>query len=490
MADDKPLPGGYIVGEMVYYIEPSQTDNGDGSFAFNGDRVVYGEQGEVKGPSPPGVFEGQLQIKFPNNKGIVHCRPAEELSRSPPPPLPGGYTLGEKVYYTETSEVLDNGDRLVHGEQGEVTGPGEEAGLLSIKFPNNKKHIDCSLDELSRSPPGPLPGGYTVGEKVYFVGASETIGNGDGYTSFNGDRVVHGEQGEVMGLSTGEWGENMLQIKFPNNKGIINCELLHLSRLPPPLLPGGYTVGEMIYFGGANQSFDNGDRLVHGEQGEVVGPSTTKTFIDCSMALNSRLLIKFPSNQGVGVNCRVDELSRSPPPPLPGGYTVGEKVYFLGANETQNDGERLVHGEQGEVMGPSIKYGGSLRIKFPINKRNISCVLPSLSRSPPPPLPGGYKAGEKLYYIGAGETVSTGDRIVYGEQGEVMGPAVAKRLGEERLAIKFPNNKGLIACLRGNLSRSPPPPLPGGYTRRDGLFRRSRQPDVRERRPPHVRRAG
>ena len=50
-----------------------------------------------------------------------------------------------------------------------------------------------------------------------------------------------------------------------------------------------------------------------------------------------------------------------------------------------------------------------------------------------PPLPGGY-AGEILYYIGANFTADNGDRLVHGEQGEVMGP----KPGEERLAIKFP----------------------------------------------------
>ena len=84
------LLGGYTVGEMVYHIGASEA-------FLNGDRLVHGEQGEVIGPSPPGEFEGRLQIKFPNNKGIVHCRPADDLSRSPLPPLPGGYTLGEKL---------------------------------------------------------------------------------------------------------------------------------------------------------------------------------------------------------------------------------------------------------------------------------------------------------------------------------------------------------------------------------------------------------
>ena len=53
------------------------------------------------------------------------------------------------------------------------------------------------------------------------------------------------------------------------------------------------------------------------------------------------------------VSCMLDEVSRYPPPPLPGGYTVGEKLYFLGMNlQTFECGNRIVHGEQGEVVGP------------------------------------------------------------------------------------------------------------------------------------------
>ena len=136
--------------------------------------------------------------------------PLDELSRSPAPPLPGGYKVGEKLYYIGASQTWDDGDRLVHGEQGEVTGPGEWEGLLEIKFPNNKDTIGCPLDELSRSPPPPLPGGYKLGEKLYFIGASQTFDNGD--------RLVHGEQGEVMGPGTGKW-EGTAGDQVPEQQG-------------------------------------------------------------------------------------------------------------------------------------------------------------------------------------------------------------------------------------------------------------------------------
>ena len=146
---------------------------------------------------------------------------------------------------------------------------------------------------------------------------------------------------------------------------------------PPPPLPGGYQMGEMLYFTGYSETFDDGNRLVHGQQGEVVGPDLSEQ--------DRRIKMRFAGNTGV-IGCLLLTLSRDPPPPLPGGYQLGDMVQYLGSGRTYDDGDRLTHGQQGEVMGPSIKYGGSLRIKFPINKRNISCVLPSLSRSPPPPV--------------------------------------------------------------------------------------------------------
>ena len=43
------------------------------------------------------------------------------MSRDAPPPLPGGYTVGEKVFYTDSSDTFDDGNKVVHGQQGEVT---------------------------------------------------------------------------------------------------------------------------------------------------------------------------------------------------------------------------------------------------------------------------------------------------------------------------------------------------------------------------------
>ena len=76
------------------------------------------------------------------------------MSRAAPPPLPGGYKLGEKVFFTGASETFPNGDKLVHGQQGEVVGPAtsetHKGKGVSVLFPGNKDSVQCLLTEVRR----------------------------------------------------------------------------------------------------------------------------------------------------------------------------------------------------------------------------------------------------------------------------------------------------------------------------------------------------
>ena len=104
--------------------------------------------------------------QVPEQQGNINCK-LNRLSRSPPPLLPGGYTVGEKLYFTEDSQTVSTGDRLVHGEQGEVMPGTSNQGCLEIKFSNNKRVISCTLNSALTA-----AAGYTVGEKIYYLGAS------------------------------------------------------------------------------------------------------------------------------------------------------------------------------------------------------------------------------------------------------------------------------------------------------------------------------
>ena len=67
--------------------------------------------------------------------------------------LPGGYKVGEKVFYTGASQTLSNGDKLVHGQQGEVMGTGfgyDKDQRVAVRFPGNNWSVGCSLTTVRR----------------------------------------------------------------------------------------------------------------------------------------------------------------------------------------------------------------------------------------------------------------------------------------------------------------------------------------------------
>ena len=92
---------------------------------------------------------------------LTLCRTSSaQISRIPPPPLKGGYEVGEKLFYTWPSRTFEhNGTtyKLVQGQQGEVMGPGtgqhEPKGTgLAMLFPGNKGCVDCVLAKVSLPP--------------------------------------------------------------------------------------------------------------------------------------------------------------------------------------------------------------------------------------------------------------------------------------------------------------------------------------------------
>ena len=77
-----------------------------------------------------------------------------QVSRESPPPLPGGYVLGEQVYFTGSSKSFKDGNRLEHGKQGEVVGPATSETLkgkgVAVLFPGIKGAVDCFLSCVRR----------------------------------------------------------------------------------------------------------------------------------------------------------------------------------------------------------------------------------------------------------------------------------------------------------------------------------------------------
>ena len=81
--------------------------------------------------------------------------PPAQLGRAPPPPLPGGYALGERVVYVAEDYTFASGNKLTRGAAGEVMGPTaveHVAGKgLSVLFPGNKSTVACELADLRRA---------------------------------------------------------------------------------------------------------------------------------------------------------------------------------------------------------------------------------------------------------------------------------------------------------------------------------------------------
>ena len=76
-----------------------------------------------------------------------------------------------------------------------------------------------------------------------------------------------------------------------------------------------------------------------------------------------------------------------------------------------------------------------------------------VSRDPPPPLPGGYKLGEKVFFTGASHTFPSGNKLVHGQQGEVVGPHTGENIMGEGVTVLFPGNKGIVGCYLVSVSR-------------------------------------
>ena len=145
--------------------------------------------------------------------------------------------MNEMAFYTGPStcpsEVLANGDRYVHGAQCEVQGPTEDAfgDWLSVKFKDNKDNMDCAISDLSRAPPRALPGGFALGEMVFFVGSTQR------QSSVDDEHATYGGLGEVMGPSDDKADE--LSMLFRGNKSAVGCHPSELSRIAPQMVAAG-----------------------------------------------------------------------------------------------------------------------------------------------------------------------------------------------------------------------------------------------------------
>ena len=127
-----------------------------------------------------------VAVMFPGNRTLINCS-LDQLSRAPPPPLPDGYAVGEKVYFTHDSQTVTTGGKLTHGQAGERDGaPGERQPLLRSlhvrEVPGEQAQRLLLLDQLTTYRRRRCRAEAAVGEKVYYIEDSQTIPSGNKLT--------------------------------------------------------------------------------------------------------------------------------------------------------------------------------------------------------------------------------------------------------------------------------------------------------------------
>ena len=206
------------------------------------------------------------------------------------------------------------------------------------------------------------------------------------------------------------------------------------SATVPGLLPGGYTCGERIYYTGPSKTFPTGNKVTHGQEGEVTGQPDSDHPV-----FGKGVRVMFPGNTQKAMSVFLEHLSRIPPPPLPGGYALGDKVYYTGKSMTIRSNQ-YTHGQLGVVTGQPERgnpmFGKGVVVMF--SESNVNVYLPEISRTPPT-LPGGFAVGEMVF--------STALK----RYGHVIGGAQSGY--PNYLSVQFPGYKGSIECGIDDLSR-------------------------------------
>jgi hypothetical protein len=286
--------------------------------------------------------------------------------------LPGGYQTGDVVHFSGARQTFGDGDQLEFGVAGVVLGlsfPVDLAPRIAVRFHGHKEHTNVRLNEISKIRPE-IPGGYKVGEKVFWIGENESLSSGE--------RLEFGMQGEVMGRATqgGCIDDTCVAVQFKGNQRVTDVLLDLISSSQPSIL-GNFKSGERVYFTGAAQQFADGDRLDFAHPGEVLGRVRPGGDRD-----NERIAVKFDGNKNYTA-VRLNEISQAVPV-IPGGYSVGDRVCWRGGKRKLTDGDTLELGLQGKVMGrAALRLDGKdelrLIVRFDGRSKNTPVMITAVA---------------------------------------------------------------------------------------------------------------
>ena len=79
------------------------------------------------------------------------------------------YHFGEVVYFVAGSQHIEPAGRVIYGEECTVTDPELVKEKLEVRVTRLNQHIECFVNELTTTPPPPLPDGYDLDERAFYM---------------------------------------------------------------------------------------------------------------------------------------------------------------------------------------------------------------------------------------------------------------------------------------------------------------------------------
>ena len=74
-----------------------------------------------------------------------------------PTQLPGGFEVGQEVFYTSSLVTFKSGNKVAYGLRGQVSGLAEKEGNIEVQFEGNPAPVDVPIGKLSSTKPPEPP---------------------------------------------------------------------------------------------------------------------------------------------------------------------------------------------------------------------------------------------------------------------------------------------------------------------------------------------
>eukprot|EP00929_Paragymnodinium_shiwhaense_P061834 TRINITY_DN30894_c0_g1_i2.p1 TRINITY_DN30894_c0_g1~~TRINITY_DN30894_c0_g1_i2.p1 ORF type:complete len:3837 (-),score=1261.56 TRINITY_DN30894_c0_g1_i2:66-11576(-) len=489
-------------GDIVYYAAANER-------LTTGETVAYGERGQVL--QAPVQDDEYIIVRFSKYEGPVHMDLLSDDAL--PREFTGGWRVGDAVYYSAATEMLESGEQVIYGERGTVAGPtpGEE-DHLAVQFSNYFGPVHLEFLSTER-PEEEMPGDFKLGDVVFYRGKTEALATGE--------RVVQGEKGEVVGPAPGE--PDHINVWFMEYQGPVHLSLLRMatdrdlaaeaeaadSEGAAAALPGllaseppneakemnrrqraeDMTSAEKRAKDVAKWREEISARRALEERRWKVKEALWQQEEEVTRSREKQARVDFEARAQLILSRVQGQLGGMPLTPSDASASLseakhledaavmsarelkdGDMVYYAAATETLGNGDRVVYGHGGTVMGLSLdeegnKEKGFVIVEFEEYTGPVEVKL--LSRElPPVELIGGWRVGDIAYYGAATEALLDDEFVDYGAPGEITGPLPGEA---DHLCIKFPAYHGPVH-VDLLMRKQPSELLVGGFYARDIIY--------------------